>query len=92
MQQAQTDSNGTVPVFTADEGNDSLAAMMTRALDEWNVIQYYQQLLELEHIESADSIALLTDCYLKLSEPHRDELELTLRAMHKLISTISKGT
>ncbi|MEI1378185.1 hypothetical protein PQG02_09435 [Nostoc sp. UHCC 0926] len=92
MQQAQTASNGTVPVFTADEGNDSLAAMVTRALDEWNVIQYYQQLLELERIESADSIALLTDCYLKLSEPHRDELELTLRAMHKLIRTIPKGT
>ncbi|AUB34244.1 hypothetical protein COO91_00057 [Nostoc flagelliforme CCNUN1] len=85
MQQAQTVSNGTVPVFTADEGNESLAAMVTRAVDEWNMIRYYQQLLDFECSETPDSLVLLTNCYRILSEPHREELQLTLTAIYKLI-------
>ncbi|MEH2279093.1 MAG: hypothetical protein V7K40_30995 [Nostoc sp.] len=91
MQQAQTDSNSAAQAFSANKSDESLLEMMTHALDEWNLIRYYQQLLEFENIDSDESIALLTDCYLKLSEPHRDELELTLKAIHKLVSTISKG-
>ncbi|MEH1928821.1 hypothetical protein [Nostoc sp.] len=91
MQQAQTDSNSAAHAFSANKSNESLLEMMTHALDEWNLIRYYQQLLEFENIDSDESIALLTDCYLKLSEPHRDELQLTLNAIHQLVSTISKG-
>ena len=91
MQQAQTDSNSAAHALTADKSNESLVAMVTAALDEWNYIQYYQQLLELEHIDSDESMALLTDCYRKLTEPHREELGLALNAIHKLVSTASKG-
>lgn len=86
MQQAQTASNRAVPAFTNESNDQSLVAMVTTALDEWNLIQYYQQLLEFEQIDSDESMALLADCYRKLSEPHRDELGLTLNAIHKLIT------
>lgn len=85
MQQQQTASNSAAHAFIANKSNESLVEMMTHALDEWNMIRYYQQLLEFENIDSDESIALLTDCYLKLSEPHRDDLELTLKAMHNAI-------
>ncbi len=86
MQQAQTASNGTVSTLTTDEGNGSLVAMVTTAVDAWNFIKYYEQLLKFETIDSDESIALLTDCYIKLSEPYREELGLTLAAIHKLIN------
>ena len=94
MQRSQTVSNDAVAGFTADEGNGSLVAMVTTALDAWNFIKYYEQLLKFEQIESDESIALLTDCYMRLSEPYRDELGLTLNAIHKLISNkvTEKGT
>lgn len=85
MQQAQTASNGTVSAFAVNESNESLAAMVTRAVDEWNMIRYYHQLLDFECSETPDSMVLLTNCYRILSEPHREELQLTLTAIHKLI-------
>ena len=86
MQQAQTASNGTVSASAVNESNECLAAMVTRAVDEWNMIRYYQQLLDFECSETPDSMVLLTNCYKILSEPHREELQLTLAAIHKLIT------
>ncbi|MCC5625703.1 hypothetical protein [Nostoc sp. CHAB 5715] len=90
MQQAQTASNDTVSAFPVNESNESLVAMVTTALDEWNMIRYYHQLLDFECSETPDTMELLTNCYKTLSEPHREELQLTLTAIHKLIN--SKGT
>jgi len=91
MQQAQTASNGTVSALTTNETNDqSLAAMVTTALDEWNMIRYYHRLLDFECSETPDTMELLTNCYKTLSEPHREELQLTLAAIHKLIKA-NKG-
>lgn len=91
MQQAQAASNGTVPALTANEINESLVAMVTTALDEWNMIRYYHQLLDFECSETPNTMELLTNCYKTLSEPHREELQLTLAAIHKLI-TAKGGT
>lgn len=81
MQRSQTASNS-----TADKGNRSLGAMVTAAVDAWSMIRYYQQLLEFEQIDSDESIALLTDCYIRLSEPYREELGLILTAIHELVT------
>lgn len=86
MQRSQTASNGTVPGFTNESNDQSLVAMVTTALDAWNFIKYYERLLKFENIDSDESIALLADCYIKLSEPYREELQLTLAAIHKLIT------
>jgi hypothetical protein len=90
MQQAQTHSNGTVEAFTAADTSKSLTDLVMQLLDKWNQIQYYHQLLDFECSETPDTMLLLTNCYKTLSEPHREELELTLKALHKLIKA-NKG-
>jgi len=69
---------------------DSVAALATRALDNFKRIKEYNKLLEITFNQSPDTRELLLDCYTTLAEPYFEELELTLKALHKLIKA-NKG-
>lgn len=90
MQQAQIHSNGTIDAFSAADTSKSLTDLVIQIFDEWDRIQYYHQLLDFECSETPDSMVLLTHCYKMLSEPHREKLELTLKAIDKLMK-VNKG-
>lgn len=69
--------------------SESVEALIIRALDAWNRIQYYHQLLEFECSEHSESMVLLADCYMTLSEPHREELNSALSALKKQLNKSS---
>lgn len=60
--------------------------LVIKALDEWGHVKYYHQLIEIMVDQSAcNLLELYSNCYLKLSKEHREELETTLEALKQEI-------
>lgn len=66
--------------------NDCARRLMLEILDAWNRIKYFHQLIEIDCSEGGDELGLFVDCYLILSEPHREDFERKLKALRKEIS------